>query len=407
MFKNVLCQDKVISLLTNDIIRGYLPNSIIFSGPKFTGRLTTALELTRIINCLDDKNDECKCKNCTLIKEFSFPGLIFLSRRDFLPQLKEAFLYYKESRNTIYARNLIVKIIKLFSLTLVDFIIKDVFSENDKKFINNSLEFLYEFISAEDLNINNFDKVISIFENINKLYKIKNIPVNSIREVLDWTYIKVPDLKKIVIIDHFEELEKSSQNVLLKRVEEPSPDVYFILITDNLYKVLSTIRSRCRCYHFKRFSYKEVHEILEKVYHNKKFEVTFNSLQEFFERNEATSYENMKNILYKLVNLIFLKDASFTDLSLFLEAYNDKKYVVAILKYFCFYIEEELSARISGLEIEREIKALNKIPTSKLKLLNKKIKDVLFKLETYNLNPILSLEGIFYPLKAMVMYDVF
>ncbi len=51
--------------------------------------------------------------------------------------------------------------------------------------------------------------------------------------------------KKIFIINKIEESMEAAQNKLLKTLEEPLPNVYFILTTKVLSQVLPTIRSRC------------------------------------------------------------------------------------------------------------------------------------------------------------------
>ncbi len=52
--------------------------------------------------------------------------------------------------------------------------------------------------------------------------------------------------KKVYIINKAEKLNVSSANSLLKFLEEPEEGIIAILITENLYQVLSTIVSRCQ-----------------------------------------------------------------------------------------------------------------------------------------------------------------
>ncbi len=52
--------------------------------------------------------------------------------------------------------------------------------------------------------------------------------------------------KKIYIIKEAEKLNKQSANSILKFLEEPEEGIIAILITENLYQVLETIRSRCQ-----------------------------------------------------------------------------------------------------------------------------------------------------------------
>ena len=51
--------------------------------------------------------------------------------------------------------------------------------------------------------------------------------------------------KKVFIIRNIEKSMEASQNKLLKTLEEPSKDAYFILTTTNANLVLPTIKSRC------------------------------------------------------------------------------------------------------------------------------------------------------------------
>ena len=51
--------------------------------------------------------------------------------------------------------------------------------------------------------------------------------------------------KKIFIIKDFDKSTEEAQNKLLKIFEEPNENVYYLLSTTNLEKVLPTIRSRC------------------------------------------------------------------------------------------------------------------------------------------------------------------
>jgi len=52
--------------------------------------------------------------------------------------------------------------------------------------------------------------------------------------------------KKIYIIKEAEKLNKQSANSILKFLEEPEEGIIAILVTDNIYEILETIRSRCQ-----------------------------------------------------------------------------------------------------------------------------------------------------------------
>ena len=62
----------------------------------------------------------------------NFEGLIFLTRRNFFYILNEYINSYKKNNKEIYLNN-IIKIIKLISLPLQDFLIKDSLNDSEKK----------------------------------------------------------------------------------------------------------------------------------------------------------------------------------------------------------------------------------------------------------------------------------
>lgn len=69
--------------------------------------------------------------------------------------------------------------------------------------------------------------------------------------------------KRVYIINHAERLNASSANSILKFLEEPDNNLVAILLTDNIYSVLPTIRSRCQILRLKETQIKENANYLE------------------------------------------------------------------------------------------------------------------------------------------------
>ncbi len=73
----------------------------------------------------------------------------------------------------------------------------------------------------------------------------KTIDINQIRNLIDLLNKSSFNKKeRFVLIDNTEFLNKSSVNALLKIIEEPNDNIYFILINNNK-KILPTLSSRC------------------------------------------------------------------------------------------------------------------------------------------------------------------
>jgi DNA polymerase-3 subunit gamma/tau len=71
--------------------------------------------------------------------------------------------------------------------------------------------------------------------------------------------------RKVYIIDEVHMLSKSAFNALLKTLEEPPENTYFILATTEAHKILDTIISRCQRFDFHRIGTEHVVEVLKKV----------------------------------------------------------------------------------------------------------------------------------------------
>ena len=52
-------------------------------------------------------------------------------------------------------------------------------------------------------------------------------------------------MARFILIDNVENLNKNSVNALLKIIEEPNENVFFILINNSEKNILSTLKSRC------------------------------------------------------------------------------------------------------------------------------------------------------------------
>lgn len=74
--------------------------------------------------------------------------------------------------------------------------------------------------------------------------------IRDLKEKID--YAPTRAISKIYIIDEVHMLTKEAFNALLKTLEEPPTNVYFILCTTEVHKIPETIISRCQRFDFKR-----------------------------------------------------------------------------------------------------------------------------------------------------------
>ena len=109
----------------------------------------------------------------------------------------------------------------------------------------------------------------------------KMIDISQIRELLsNLQKSSFNNKPKFILIDNIEFLNTNSINALLKVIEEPSINIYFILINNNK-KILSTLISRCINFRIYLNNEKNL-EIAEKLIQNKLNEVINDELINYY-----------------------------------------------------------------------------------------------------------------------------
>ena len=166
--------------------------------------------------------------------------------------------------------------------------------------------------SHPDLFCINNETLISYFQREDKdklKNKTKKIPVGFIREAIGFVMLKSGLSKnKILFIDGAENLTISSQNALLKTLEEPPQNTY-IIIQSNRFKCLNqTIYSRCQLIHFNNLSQDELYSWAEDILQNKNDKcvipsyMTPKKVSQLIEDGLFEDLKTLNNHLYTLFN---------------------------------------------------------------------------------------------------------
>ncbi len=122
--------------------------------------------------------------------------------------------------------------------TIINHFLTYVFDRNnydlENKFINSKTDFYKQYSNGT------FSNIIYLSGN-----KFQNVKIENIRE-LKTTLFKtsILDKERFIIFDDVELFNISSLNALLKIIEEPAKDNYFILINNNTKPLIETIYSR-------------------------------------------------------------------------------------------------------------------------------------------------------------------
>ena len=154
----------------------------------------------------------------------------------------------------------------------------------------------------------------------------KNIEINQIREMITWTRkSNFNDTPRFVLIDNIEKLNPNSTNALLKIIEEPNFNIFFILIHNNKKKILSTLNSRCLNFKI-NLSFNQTIDITNKLLNADLFSLMNNELINFY--NSPGDFINILDFANE--KKIDLKDytlTSFIDLLIDSSYYKKNSYI--------------------------------------------------------------------------------
>ena len=123
-----------------------------------------------------------------------------------------------------------------------------------------ALEFSAELFSR---NIENEDEKSKIKDKtLRNLYSdlmvVDNLNIDTVRDIIKKTYTSSHEgVAKVFILKNIQDIRKESANAMLKLIEEPTKDNFFILISKRL-NILSTIKSRSIIYRIRKSTPEEL-----------------------------------------------------------------------------------------------------------------------------------------------------
>ena len=204
--------------------------------------------------------------------------------------------------------------------------------------LSNTENFKYD---SKKLTINKENRSFKLLQNnshpnfylIDLLNDKKIIDVAQIREMITYTNkSSFNNMPRFILIDNIENLNKNSVNALLKIIEEPNENVFFILINNNEKHILPTLKSRCLTFNI-NFSFNQSIHVSNQILNKNIFDLI---------NLDLINYYNTPGEIIHLINFskdknIDLKDYTLTNfLHLLIDAgyYKKNKFVKDLLLNF-------------------------------------------------------------------------
>ena len=173
------------------------------------------------------------------------------------------------------------------------------------------------------------------------------------------------NMPRFILIDNIENLNKNSVNALLKVIEEPNENVFFILINNNEKYILPTLKSRCLTFKI-NFTFKQSMLVSNLILNENIFDLVNHDLINYYntpgEIINLINFSKDKNIDLKdctLVNFLnilidngyYKKNKSIKNLLInFIELFFLKEYKLSSTKNTLLYFYYNFIDKINNTE---------------------------------------------------------
>ena len=283
MFENIIGHRATTTVLRDEVAAGRLPRAILLSGPAYSGKLSIALELARVLACQQAGDWGCDCAPCQRHRDLSFPYLVMMGWRYWEVEVRAAADLLQRSAaaaSHFFFVRAVRKLTRRYDRLLWE-------GEETRlrpavgpvSELNELLEGLTPELTGAALE-KRCAKIATQVAKLAATVKTDNIPIGQIRNVERWLHLSAPESRKVVILEHAEGIRESSRNALLRLLEEPPAAVHLILLTRRSDALIATLRSRLREYALRQRSIPQQHEVLRRVFRRE--QQTATSLRDYF-----------------------------------------------------------------------------------------------------------------------------
>jgi len=271
LFRDIAGQSDIKDKLIRSVKSGRISHAQLFLGPEGCGNLPMALAYARYVSCLDRKEDDsCGiCSSCIKYNKLIHPDLHFVypvnsGKKELQHPVSDD--YIAEWR---------------------EFMLLDPYMTENQ---------WYEFIGIE-----NKQGFIGRDESQQIIRKLQFKPFESDH--------------KLMIIWLPERMNQSAANKLLKMIEEPPEETFFVMVSESTQNMLPTILSRLQVIKFSRISDEDMRSALKK-----KFELPENRIEELIHLSNGNFHKVLEIINSSEEMTFFLEKFS----SLMRLAYQNK-----------------------------------------------------------------------------------
>jgi DNA polymerase-3 subunit gamma/tau len=401
MFENIIGHEAPVARLREEIAANRLPAALLFHGPQYTGKTTTALELARAVTCEKGGAWTCDCHSCRQQRMLVHPYTLLLGAHYFLQEITVAAESLKAHPSTgtrfLYMRA-VRKLLRRFD---------EVLWQGQENRISGVAAAAREVAeSLEELDPRHplpqtariaklTDTLAVRAKKLAAALPRDSVPVQTVRNVSFWAHMSGP--RKVVIIDSAERLNDGARNALLKTLEEPPPQVTFVLLAGSRTAVTPTILSRVRRYEFAPRSEQEQCDVVRRVF--RETELECGSLREYFLSNGFSGSESITSLAETFIEAVV--SPSTADGADEVARVQQALQEMADVHAYRYFFEEltELLRRILASDIAGGRRRVAGTPT--IAAWHELISEAAVRVESLNMNPGTVCESLYFSMRQV------
>ncbi len=359
--------NKDVGKIISSYVKEHKSGVFIFNGPKGVLKLFTS----ELVNSLIFENYES-------FIPFNHPDVYAYGVYDY-------GLYYRFFLNNVTNANKFTE----FFLRFFSFIHS---LRAEVSISEDTILFLHEVKKTGNIDTSKVEKFLDDLDDvIRNVSKIRSVGIDIIRDVSDFVSRTSISGGKVVIISGFESATTEAQNSFLKVLEELPNNTFVVLITNELDRVLPTIRSRAFIVNFMYLRGVDIGSIFKDT-----FSVDGDRYYSIYNLVVDNVYD-VRSRLKKLVSRGFFSD----DTSSIIEVANEFSEDEILTKLF-FELSSEvintlllIRGKIAGLDVDFpdeflslvDKEKLNKYNIAKLTRLQKLLNESYYNVYVYNIDP--------------------
>ncbi len=404
MFENIIGQEAVLGTLRSELAEGSFPRSVLFFGPPYSGKLSTALEAARVLTCREGTADwACECPSCRSQKELVHPHTLLLGSRYWDVEIASAAdsLLRNEKAPTQYLfLRAVRKLTRRFDPAVWEAEESRMRAAQEK--VASIEEMLLEVTPGRGLAPKKelagaLENIITACVQLASLGRGEAISIGQIRKLSSWARVTAGGSRKVAILENAERMQESARNALLKLLEEPPPAVHLILLSTRRAAIIPTVLSRLRPYAFEQRTTEQETAVLTRIFRSDSGQ--FPSLRAFFLAWKEINPEKLSVLSRRFAEAVLDTEGDGGDILSELadllpserRGGRDRGQKEAVVSFL-----EELTFRFQDLLREAAV------PVHVLEEWAAVVRESLMRVDTYNMNPATVVEALFLKMRDAV-----